>query len=102
MVLFLSPLIHKEGCDKETRSYNPFTLTVVIGGIIRDFTGTLIISCAGKVLTDNALEAELKALIKGVELCLEKCHIPDPIILRLEWFPRCDMCTPINSHLFQT
>ena len=55
--------------------YNPFTLTAGIGGIIRDSTGTLIMAFAGKVSADNALEAELKALIKGVELCVEK-HFP--------------------------
>lgn len=54
-------------------SYNPFTQAECIG-IIRGPACTLIAASSGKVRAEHSLGAELAALLKGVELCLELDH----------------------------
>ena len=50
-------------------SINPFSQCAGIGGIIRSSMETLLMGFVGKVMTTNALEAELHALLEGLEIC---------------------------------
>ena len=53
-------------------SFNLFSQIAGVGGIICSPTETLIEGSAGKVYVSNSLEAELLAIIKGLEICLKR------------------------------
>ncbi|XXG48135.1 hypothetical protein AAC387_Pa02g2658 [Persea americana] len=50
-------------------AFNYHTDAAGIGGIVRDCQGKLLSSYAGKVVASHPLEAELRALQKGLEVC---------------------------------
>lgn len=56
-------------------SYNPVTEKAGIGGIVRNATGLLIVAYAGEVKASHSIEAEIQALISGIELCVRLGHL---------------------------
>ncbi|KAJ8644645.1 hypothetical protein MRB53_006393 [Persea americana] len=58
--------------SKETSKLKGGLRIAGVGGIIRSPTRTLIEGYAGKVYASNSLEAELLAIIKGMEICLKR------------------------------
>lgn len=55
-------------------SLNPLAAHTGIGGIIRNSSGHLITAFAGKVKAAHSIEAELQALLLGIEICIELGH----------------------------
>lgn len=50
-------------------SYNPQQQTAGIGGIIRNDKGQLVVAYSDSIVASSAIEAELKALYQGLQLC---------------------------------
>lgn len=50
-------------------SFNPNARTAGIGGILRDAQGTIVQGFAAKIIAASPLEAELHALLRGIQVC---------------------------------
>lgn len=53
-------------------SYNPSTRTAGVGGILRDAGRKLILAFAAATQACSGLEAEMQALLRGIQMCKAK------------------------------